>query len=179
MHENDEAIEAWNTVLFDKFQRFRPLLDVGLGRHGTHALELISPTEGMHAVDLGCGFGETSFDIARRVGPTGSCVGVDAASRFVDSAAVEAKAIAAENVRFECHDVANDSLGGPYDYAFSRFGMMFFASPVAALRNVRASLKPGATFVSVVWRKKVDNDFLHAAEVEVEDLSRRPPKRTK
>ena len=54
-----------------------------------------------------------------------------------------------------------------FDYAFSRFGTMFFANPVAALRNVRLALAPGGRLCSVVWRRKLDNDWLHRAELVV------------
>ena len=46
---------------------------------------------------------------------------------------------------------------------------MFFANPVAALRNVRRAFRPGGKFVSVVWRRKLDNDWMYRAEVTVKD----------
>ncbi len=47
---------------------------------------------------------------------------------------------------------------------------MFFMSPVAALRNVRRALKPGASFAQIVWRKREDNPWLHDAELRVRDI---------
>jgi hypothetical protein len=67
-----------------------------------------------------------------------------------------------------------DALGGPYDLAFSRFGTMFFASPVAALRNVRASLVPGGRLVMVVWRRREDNDWIYRAQTITEQIVQRP-----
>ncbi len=61
-----------------------------------------------------------------------------------------------------------------FDYAFSRMGTMFFASPVAALRNVRAALVPGGRLCMVVWRRKLDNDWLHRGEVIVNRFVQRP-----
>ena len=46
-----------------------------------------------------------------------------------------------------------------FDLAFSRFGMMFFANPVAAMRNVRSALKPGGTLMFITWRALDDNPF--------------------
>ena len=63
-----------------------------------------------------------------------------------------------------------DDLRGPYDHAFARFGTMFFMSPVAALRNVRRALKPGAGFAQIVWRKREDNPWLHEAELAVREI---------
>ena len=65
-------------------------------------------------------------------------------------------------------------MGDGYDLAFSRFGTMFFASPVAALRNVRRSLKPGGRLCMVVWRRKLDNEWLHRGELVVERHLERP-----
>jgi hypothetical protein len=53
-------------------------------------------------------------------------------------------------------------------------GIMFFASPVAALRNVRAALRPGGAFCAVVWRRKLDNDWVHGAELVVEEYLEHP-----
>lgn len=57
---------------------------------------------------------------------------------------------------------------GEFDYAFARFGTMFFASPVAALRNVRKALVPGGRLCNVVWRRKLDNQWMHEAELALE-----------
>jgi len=61
-----------------------------------------------------------------------------------------------------------------FDYAFSRMGIMFFANPVAALRNVRAALVPGGRSTAVVWRRKLDNAWVHRAEEVVEEYLEHP-----
>jgi ubiquinone/menaquinone biosynthesis C-methylase UbiE len=161
---NDEAITAWNTVLFDKFVRFRHLLTTGLSRHGDEALRREPPPERGQLLDVGCGFGDTTIDLARRLEKPGSVTGIDAAANFIELARRDAAESGLDNLRFLAADVQTADLGGPYDYAFSRFGTMFFSSPVAALRNVRRALRPGAELVLVVWRKREDNAWLHAAE---------------
>jgi SAM-dependent methyltransferase len=93
-------------------------------------------------------------------------LGVDIAPRFVELARAEA----APNVRFAAMDVQAAPFGETFDYAFSRFGTMFFASPVAALRNVHAALEPGSRFVFVVWRKREDNPWMYVAEQLVKPL---------
>ena len=173
---NDEAIEAWNTVLFDKFLRFRKPMTTGLAIHGSAMLQRHPVKTGQRVLDIGCGFGDTTIDIAQRVGPTGSAVGVDAATRFIELATQEAKSHKAKNVEFRSGDVQTVDLGGSYDRAFSRFGTMFFANPVAALRNVRRSLVPGGLLTMVVWRSKVENPFLSEAEQRVLAIVPHPDK---
>ena len=65
MTTNGEAIEAWNTVLFDKFVRYRPTVVNGLATLGDHALARLAPTAGERIVDLGCGFGDPSSSMQR------------------------------------------------------------------------------------------------------------------
>src|SRR5512139_2459093 len=120
---NQEAIEAWNTILFDKFLQFRHLLVDALGVHGTRAMELFPPKPGSAVVDVGCGFGDTTIELASRVGPAGRAVGIDAASRFIERAREDAAGVS--NAAFEVADVEETVPGGPYDHAFSRMGTMF------------------------------------------------------
>jgi ubiquinone/menaquinone biosynthesis C-methylase UbiE len=175
-NSNDEAIEAWNTVLFDKFLRFRAPLTTGLAIHGSAVLQRYPVKLGERVLDIGCGFGDTTLDIARRVGPSGSAVGIDAAARFIELATQEAQSLKVTNVDFRSDDVQTADLGGPYDRAFSRFGTMFFASPVAAIRNVRRALVPGGLLTMVVWRSKDENPFLSEAEKRVLAIVPHPEK---
>jgi SAM-dependent methyltransferase len=171
---NAEAIQAWDGPLYDRFVRFRHIVVAGLAIHGEEALRLFPPQPGQRVLDIGCGFGDTTQDIARMVGPEGEAVGVDAAARFIEDAREEAAAAGVENARFEIADVQADDLGGPYDMAFSRMGTMFFANPVAALRDVRSSLVPGGRLVMVVWRRREDNPWMYRAQTIVERIVSRP-----
>ncbi|MEA2346396.1 MAG: hypothetical protein QOG62_183 [Thermoleophilaceae bacterium] len=162
---NDEQTEAWNGVLFDRFVQFRHLLTDGLGQHGEVALKVNPPQPGDRVLDIGCGFGDTAQRIAGMVGPEGSVLGVDVASRFIDFSRADAEANGVENVTFETMDVEKAEFEQIYDYAFSRFGVQFFTNPVPALRRVRAGLVPGGRFCAVVWRQKIDNPWLHKAEL--------------
>jgi|GEM_PF-23422 ubiquinone/menaquinone biosynthesis C-methylase UbiE len=167
---NEEATAAWNGVLFDKFERFRDVLTNGFTRHSDAALERHPVASGWQVLDVGCGFGDVTSRLARAVGSRGVACGVDVAARFVDWARADAKRAGLENAQFLRADVQADRLGGPYDVIFSRFGVMFFASPVAAMRNLRRALKPGGRLCMVVWRKREDNPWVHVAEKVVRDL---------
>ena len=145
---NDVVVEAWNTVLFDKFERFKHLLVAGLAGHSDELLSRGLFKPGERVLDVGCGFGDSTIRIAALVAPGGEAAGV-------------------ANARFVVADVQEDDLGGPFDQAFARFGTMFFMSPVPALRNIRRALRPGGRFAQIVWRKREDNPWLFDAEQRV------------
>jgi len=170
MTTNDVVIEAWNTVLYDKFVRFRHLLVAGLSGHSEELLRRNLYPKGARVLDIGCGFGDSTVKIARAVGPQGEAVGVDCAERFVRTAEVDAAQAGVPNARFFKADVQIDDLRGPYDYVFARFGTMFFTLPGAAFRNIRAALKPGGVLTQIVWRKREDNPWLYDAELKVREI---------
>ena len=164
--ENEESQRAWDGVLFDRFLAFRHLI-VALAQHGLHAMQLAPPPVGARVVDIGCGFGDSAQQLAELVGEDGSVLGVDISPRFIELARSESTA---PNVRFDVVDVQAADFGETFDYAFSRFGTMFFANPVAALRNVRGALEPGGRLVIVVWRRREDNPWMYVAEQIVKPL---------
>jgi ubiquinone/menaquinone biosynthesis C-methylase UbiE len=167
---NDVVIEAWNTVLFDKFTRFKHLLVGGLSGHSDEALARHPPTPGTRVLDIGCGFGDSTCRLAKLVGPEGESVGVDCAPRFIAAARAEAEQSGVANASFFVADVQQDDLRGPYASAFARFGTMFFMMPGAAMRNIRRALLPGAPLTMIVWRRREDNPWLHEAESCVREI---------
>jgi SAM-dependent methyltransferase len=172
--ENEEATEAWSGVLFDRFVQYRDLVVVGLKAHGDAAMRLDPPEPRNRVLDIGCGFGDTTQRLAALVGPEGHATGVDVSEPFIRASIEEAREAGVENVDFFATDVQVGDLRGPYDYAFSRMGVMFFANPVQALRNIHGALRPAGHLVAVVWRRKVDNEWLHRAELVVEQYLEEP-----
>jgi SAM-dependent methyltransferase len=172
--ENEEATEAWSGVLFDRFVQYRKLVVAGLGGFGEVAMKAHPPAAGDRVLDIGCGFGDTTQELAALAGPEGEAVGVDVAEPFIEKAVAEAAEAGVENVEFIAGDVQVMELPGTFDYAFSRMGVMFFANPVQALRNVRGALKPGGRLVAVVWRIREDNDWVYRAQTIVEGIVSRP-----
>ena len=145
---NAESTEAWSGPLFERFVRFRPYVAEGLGRHGEAAMAAHAPRPGDRVLDIGCGFGDTTRRLAELVGAEGVAVGVDVAEPFVELAREEAEEAGVANVGYRVGDVQIADLGGPFDYVFSRMGVMFFANPVQALRNVRRAMRPGGRLCS-------------------------------
>jgi len=167
---NDIIIEAWNTVLFDKFSRFKYLFVEGYASISEEALKRNGYAEGANVLDVGCGFGDCTIQIAKSLGNAGTATGIDCASNFVAECKKAASEEGVDNAKFFVADVEADDLGGPYDEAFARFGTMFFNLPGLAMKNVRRALKPGGRFTQVVWRKREDNPWLHDAERCVREI---------
>ena len=172
---NEETLEAWNGPLFDRFVSFRDLVTDRTRRtRGALPCALYPPEPGERVLDVGCGFGDTAQRIAELVGPDGEVVGIDVAPRFIEVAARGGGAgRASATSRFVVGDVQVTEFDEPFDRAFSRMGTMFFANPVAALRNVRLALVPGGLLTMVVWRRKLDNDWLYRAEQLVAEFLER------
>ena len=103
-------------------------------------------------VDVGCGFGDTAIAFAHRVGASGSVLGIDCCSGFLEFGRADAEAAGVANVAFVVGDAQSYRFDPIHDFCFSRFGTQFFDNPVAGLRNMRASLRPGGVMTSIVWR---------------------------
>jgi SAM-dependent methyltransferase len=171
---NAEAIEAWDGPLFERFVKYRHIVVAGLKQFGDEAVRIYPPVLGSRVLDIGCGFGDTTQQLADQIGAEGLAVGVDAAPRFIDAARMEAAEAGVANVRFDVMDIEVASFEERFDYAFSRMGTMFFANPVAALRNVREALLPGGQLVMVVWRVREDNEWLYRAQQITERFVTKP-----
>ena len=172
--ENAEATEAWNGPLFEVWRDFQAIVVSNARAHGDAALADHRPERGDRVLDIGCGLGDSTLQLAELVGPEGHAHGVDVAERMIETAIDEAAAAGLQNVSFATCDVEVTGFEQTFDYAFSRMGTMFFANPVAALRNVREALWPGGRLNIVVWRRKLDNEWLHRAETIVEQFLDRP-----
>jgi ubiquinone/menaquinone biosynthesis C-methylase UbiE len=160
MESSDTFTAFWNDVLVAKFERYRNIMLGGLSYHSAVPLAKLELAAGAHAVDVGCGWGDTAIELARKVGPTGSVLGLDCCDAFLEKGRRDAAADGLANVRFVEADVQKYRFDPEFDLCFSRFGMMFFANPVAAMRNVRTGLKPGATLMLITWRTLDDNPWL-------------------
>jgi ubiquinone/menaquinone biosynthesis C-methylase UbiE len=116
---------------------------------------------GEQVVDVGCGAGGTSIDIARQVHPGGSVLGVDIAPQLVAAAVRRAKTAGLDNVRFHCADAAVARLDGPpRDRLYSRFGLMFFAEAPAAFANLRTFIRTGGRADFAVWAPARENAWV-------------------
>lgn len=110
-------------------------------------------------LDVGCGTGPTTCAAAALV-PGGRAQGVDISAPMVAAARRRAERAGLANVSFEVADVQSDPLPTGVDVAISRFGVMFFADPVAAFTNIAAALAPGGRLAFVCWQPVTANQWL-------------------
>ena len=157
---NSEFVEFWNTVLVPKFVKYRHILVDGLKDHSTRIFPALEVNEGDRVVDVGCGFGDTAIQLAQRVGPKGSVLGIDCCEGFLAYARADAEAQGVDNVTFVAGDALGYGFEPVHDFCFSRFGTMFFENPVAGLKNMRSALRPGGLMTAIVWRTIDDNPWL-------------------
>lgn len=162
--QDSPFVEFWNDVLAPKFFRFKHVLVDGLTHHSEAIFPSLPVHEGDRVLDVGCGFGDTAIKLARLVGPRGEVIGVDCCDAFLNYAAEDIEASELTNVSVMRGDAELTLPEGQFDFVFSRFGTMFFANPVAGLRNMRKALKPGGRMVHIVWRDRADNPWLSMAK---------------
>ena len=156
---NDAFTTFWNDVLVAKFERFRNILLDGLSYHSRIPFETLDVPRGSKILDVGCGWGDTAIELARKAGPDGSVLGLDCCDAFLEKGRRDARAAGLANVRFVEADVQTYKFERDFDLCFSRFGMMFFSNPVAAMRNIRSALEPGGRLVFITWRTIDDNPW--------------------
>lgn len=123
---------------------------------GQAAIAALAPQRGERILDIGCGSGGTSRELARLVGPEGAVVGVDISAPLLDLARKRSARI--QSLDFVEGDAQSIPLQPrAFDAVFSRFGVMFFDDPVAGFRNIHHALKPGARLSFVCWRGVQEN----------------------
>ncbi|MDF2901645.1 MAG: SAM-dependent methyltransferase, partial [Phenylobacterium sp.] len=157
---NADQIAYWNNAAGETWAALQDRLDRQIEPLGLRAIEAGAPQPGERVLDIGCGCGQTSFELARRVGPSGRVLGVDISAPMLEVARQRA-AGAAANVSFIEADAQTHAFqNGGFDLAISRFGVMFFDDPTAAFRNIGAALRPGGRLSFVCWRPMLENAWM-------------------
>jgi SAM-dependent methyltransferase len=173
---NDEQATYWNETAGPKWVALQATLDGQIGPLGRLAIERLAPRAGERVLDVGCGCGDSALDLARRVGPTGTVLGIDLSAVMLARARERAAAAGLAHVAFvqgdaQTYDVAETA----FDAVFSRFGVMFFADPTAAFRNLRRALRPGGRLAFVCWQSLFDNPWMLEPLVAVSQHVPLPP----
>ncbi|MEU4559405.1 methyltransferase domain-containing protein [Actinoplanes sp. NPDC023936] len=132
---------------------------------GAVALDWLRPRPGERVLDVGCGCGGTTAEIARAVAPLGSAVGLDLAEGMVAAARDRWGRPDGAGPSFVTGDVETlDAVpGAPFDAVYSRMTLMLFADPVAGLSTIRRSMRAGARLAATVFRDGLVNPWPAAA----------------
>ena len=116
---------------------------------------------GGNVLDVGCGCGGTTLAAARLVAPGGQATGLVLSGPMLARAQADAEAAGLGNVAFRQGDAQVEPLEpGRFDTVISRFGVMFFADPVAAVANLRSATRPGGRLVVACWQPLAANQWL-------------------
>lgn len=149
---NADQIAYWNARTGETWARLQDLLDRQLEPLGRAALQKLAPQPGWRVLDVGCGCGQTSLALAEAVGPDGAVLGVDISEPMLAVGRRRADDQRLKNLIFRQADAQIEPFAPEFDGIFSRFGVMFFADPQAAFRNLWAALRPGGRLAFVCWR---------------------------
>jgi ubiquinone/menaquinone biosynthesis C-methylase UbiE len=171
---NREQIEGWNNAVGKAWTRFQKQLDVQHAPVGAKVLETANPRPGEHALDVGCGAGATTLDLAKAIGPEGRVTGVDISAPLLaiaraylpdeDAAPIDWLQADAQTHAFQPQS---------FDLISSRFGVMFFDDPTAAFANLHAAMKPSGRLVFACWRTEQESPWLTLPIEAVEPIAPR------
>jgi len=149
--------------------------DITLAPVSKALLALAAPRAGERVLDVGCGCGASTLELAREVGPAGHVAALDISPPMLAEAQARAAAAGLANVDWQQADAATAALDG-FDLLVSNFGVMFFGNPVAAFAHMRSAANPGARMAFVCWRPRTENPWM---EVPMQAVSRHAPARPK
>ncbi len=122
-------------------------------------LAFAAPRSGATVMDVGCGCGATTVELARAVGPSGRVVGVDISEPML--ALARERLVEFANAACRLGDAASLPLQDlRADLIFSRFGIMFFGDPITAFTNLRTGLIHGGRLRFACWRPISENPWL-------------------
>ena len=155
---NADQAKYWNAGAGETWAALQARLDQQLEPLGRIAMSALAPRAGEHILDIGCGSGQTTHQLATATGKSGSVLGVDISRIMLDVA--EARP-SSPGVTFQEADAQTYPFeASKFDAAFSRFGVMFFADPIAAFGNIRRALKSEGRLSFVCWRAPSENPFM-------------------
>ena len=159
--EQNHADQAayWNSVAGEKWLRRQAETDAMLSAAQTAAISRAAPKAGEHVLDIGCGCGASTIELAEKVGASGRVVGVDISAPMLERA--RARTVRLPQVETLLADASRFPFPAEsFDLMFSRFGVMFFGDPAKAFGHMRAALKPSGRLVFACWRPFPENPWM-------------------
>lgn len=172
---NEEQRARWGGADGEYWAAHQDKLDRELQPVLKPLIEFAAPVPGSTVLDVGCGCGATTLELARAVGPAGRVVGADLSGPMLAVAKERLKAF--PHTAFLHGDAAELPLQGiDAELVVSRFGVMFFGDPVAAFSNVRTALATGGRLRFACWRPIHENPWLQVPLHAVYEHAPRLPK---
>jgi SAM-dependent methyltransferase len=175
---NAGQVGAWDGAEGDFWTAQAPRFDETLAYCHGPFLDAAAIGVGDRVLDVGCGTGHTTRDIARRA-TNGSALGVDLSSKMIALARETGIAEGLHNVEFRQADAQIHPFeSASFDLVISRMGSMFFGDPTAAFANLHRALRPEGRLTLLTWQGVTDNEWLtefRAALAVGRDLPVPPP----
>ena len=173
MQNQPSQREYWTGRAGDEWASHPERIDAQLAPIAAAALAAAAFRAGERVLDIGCGAGGTTLDIARRVGPSGSVTGVDLSPQMLKVARERARRAGLE-IEFLEADAGAASFPERFDAAFSRFGVMFFEGPVAAFAHIRRAMRAEGRLTFVCWRSMAENPWASVPVAAIEPMLATP-----
>lgn len=159
---NIEQAQAWNGYEGSQWAQNQERWDAVNAGFNEPLLTAAAIDPYDRVLDIGCGAGMTTRLAARRA-RSGQALGVDLSGPMLGRARETARREGVGNVAFEHGDAQAYAFeAGTFDVAISRFGVMFFADPVAAFTNIGRALRPGGRVAFVCAAEAEGNEWLQA-----------------
>ncbi|MFI7704039.1 class I SAM-dependent methyltransferase [Nonomuraea sp. NPDC049480] len=156
---NTAQAQAWNGYEGEHWAAHDDRYDAVNSGFNRFLLEAAGIGERDRILDVGCGNGQLTR-LAAGQAPRGYASGVDLSGPMLAKARARAAAEHVPNVSFEQGDVqVHPFQEGAFDVALSRFGVMFFADPVAAFANIRRALRPAGRLAFVCLTQIAGTDL--------------------
>ncbi|MFD7911992.1 class I SAM-dependent methyltransferase [Streptomyces sp. NPDC059752] len=157
---NAEQARAWDGREGAYWAEHADRFDRALAPYRTRLLAAADASAADHVLDIGCGTGETTRDVARQAS-SGLALGVDLSAAMLRVARRRAADEGLHNADFVQADAQVHAFSpASFDVAVSSTGTMFFADPVTAFRNIGGALRPGGRLVQLVWQPPTGNEWL-------------------
>jgi SAM-dependent methyltransferase len=180
---NAAQFDLWNGRGGEIWTRLQVRLDALFEPLTAALLSAVAIEPGESIVEIGCGCGDLTLLAAQAASQSGHIFAIDISTRMLERA---------KSREYECRAISSlapiqwhesDAMLYPFephaDLAISRFGVMFFADPVQAFRNIKQCLKPDGRLAVLCWAPLAENDWiqipLDAVQTLIEPLPSLPP----